>query len=254
MTPFPTIPDKHSSKAVFTAADMLAHRRRAGTAPAFDAPDLVLFCLQAGVLEYAVQRFNGRKCNGFYGDTYLLDITDRRIAIVGRFGVGAPVMAVLTEDFAALGATRFVALGMAGGLQPAMQTGDLVVCTRAIRDEGTSHHYLPPAKYVAASPPLTRRLCQSLDAGNVSYSTGTTWTTDAPYRETRREVEQFQSEGVKTVEMEAAALFAVAQYCGVEAAAAFAIGDTLDNSTWSLDVDMRRTQRGLERLCEAVTI
>lgn len=251
MTSFPTMPDKHNSEAVFTAADMLAHRRRAGSAPTFDPPDLVLFCFQAGVLEYAVRRFNGRKQNGFYGNTHLIDINGKSVAAVGRFGIGAPVVAVLTEDFAAFGATRFCALGMVGGLQPAMQAGDLVVCTQAIRDEGASHHYLPAAKHVAASEALTRRLCQSLDADNIAYSTGTTWTTDAPYRETRREITHFQTEGVKTVEMEAAALFAVAQYCGVDAAAAFAVGDTLDESTWSLDFDARRTQHGLERLCDA---
>lgn len=251
MTRFPSIPDKLGSESVCTASDLLAHRRRTGTAPAFDQPDLVLFCFQAGLLEYAVRRFNGRKQKGFYGETYTFDINNRKVAVIGRFGIGAPVVAVLTEDFAALGATQFLALGMAGGLQPAMQAGDLVVCTRAIRDEGTSHHYLPAAKHVAASSRLTRRLCRSLDSENIPYSTGATWTTDAPYRETRREIAQFQDEGVRTVEMEAAALFAVAQYCGVDAAAAFVIGDTLDDTTWSLAVDTRRTQRGLEQLCEA---
>ena len=108
-----------------------------------------------------------------------------------------------------------------------MAIGDIVVCDRAIRDEGTSHHYLPPDTYAHASPAATARLVDALQATGTPHSVGTSWTTDAPYRETIAEVQHYQAEGVLAVEMEAAALFAVAAYRGVEMGALLTISDTL---------------------------
>jgi purine-nucleoside phosphorylase len=64
------------------------------------------------------------------------------------------------------------------------------------------------------------------------YATGPTWTIDTPYRETVAEARHYQQAGVMTVEMEAAAVFAVAAYRGVAAAAAFAISDSLADLVW----------------------
>ena len=81
--------------------------------------------------------------------------------------------------------------------------------------------------------------------------TGTSWTTDAPYRELRRDVEAHQRDGVKTVEMEAAALFAVGQALKLSTGAAFAVADTLSGLRWRLGADLRAAHRGLEILFEA---
>ena len=108
-----------------------------------------------------------------------------------------------------------------------MAIGDIVVCDRAIRDEGTSHHYLPPDTYAHASSAATARLVDALQATGTPHSVGTSWTIDAPYRETIAEVRHYQAEGVLAVEMEAAALFAVAAYRGVEMGSLLTISDTL---------------------------
>ena len=91
-----------------------------------------------------------------------------------------------------------------------------MVCEKAIRDEGTSHHYLKPSKYAYASKDMTQKIKNSLDKFKQKYFVGTSWTIDAPYRETVAEATQYQKEGVATVEMEASALFAVSQYRNVE--------------------------------------
>ena len=56
------------------------------------------------------------------------------------------------EELVALGCRRFVSIGTAGSLQPDLAVGDLLVCDRAIRDEGTSYHYQPAARYSYPSP------------------------------------------------------------------------------------------------------
>lgn len=110
---------------------------------------------------------------------------------------------------------------------PECAFGEAVVCTGAIRDEGVSHHYAPTEKFAWPSETLTTRLAGALTATGPAPKTGLAWTIDAPYRETVAEARSYQAEGVVCVEMEAAALFTVGAYRGVDVAAAFAISDHL---------------------------
>jgi len=126
------------------------------------------------------------------------------------------------------------------------------MCDRAIRDEGTSHHYLPSGKYVEASPELAGDLAQAMAGRGIHHSIGSTWTTDAPYRETVGEVQQYQAEGVKTVEMESAALLAVGQAHGVQAASLCVVGDSLASLRWAAPANVRPVEKGLEEAYAAV--
>jgi len=123
-----------------------------------------------------------------------------------------------------------------------------VVCDRAIRDEGVSHHYLAPAKYSSANLELTQQLEQALGELGLPPRRGTSWTIDAVYRETVAEARRYQAEGVLTVEMEAAALFAVAEYLKVPLAAAFTISDSLADLEWAPHFSSDPTKEGLEKL------
>ena len=102
----------------------------------------------------------------------------------------------------------------------------------AVRDEGTSYHYLPPSREVSASPEGVAALEQTLQARNVDYLLGKTWTTDGIYRETRAKVERRRREGCLTVEMESAAFFAVAQFRGVLFAQLLYGGDDVSGQDW----------------------
>ncbi len=103
----------------------------------------------------------------------------------------------------------------------------MIVCEKAIRDEGTSHHYLPAGKYAHASQRMSKKIQAALKNLGQPYLLGTSWTIDTPYRETIAEIQQYQAEGVATVEMEAAALFAIAEYRKVEMGSMFSISDSL---------------------------
>lgn len=142
--------------------------------------------------------------------------------------IGAPTVGIVLEELAARGVEAVIGVGFAGGLAPNAHPGDLIVCTEAVRDEGTSYHYLPAATTVAPDRQLTARLRAALPGA----PSGSTWTTDAPYRETVEEIAHFRAGGVLTVDMEAAALFAVARACHIPAAAAFCVSDVLDGAQW----------------------
>jgi uridine phosphorylase len=248
---FPLDEEKYGRPAVMTAADLLAQRRRIGTAPQFEPPHAVILCYQPSLLRYGVSRQRGKKQTGLYGDFYLLGKSDGRIGIVGNFGVGAPVVAVLVEDLAAYGVKRFISIGIAGSVQETGRAGDLVIAEQALRDEGTSYHYLPADHAALANRSLQRQLERALRESGTGYMAGSTWTTDAPYRETLTEYKRHQKAGILTVEMEAAAFYVVAQTIGVEVCAAFCIGDTFAAGKWRLADDPKRVEWGLQHLFDA---
>ena len=87
----------------------------------------------------------------------------------------------------------------------------VILIDKALRDEGTSYHYLPPAPYSCLDPALREMVSARWDHGLVSLYVGASWTTDAPFRETEALIAQRRAEGILTVEMEAAALYAASQ-------------------------------------------
>lgn len=147
-------------------------------------------------------------------------------------GVGAPLAAAFLEEIIALGCTKFIACGGAGVLNSGLTVGHLVVPTSAIRDEGTSYHYLPPGREVGPSPEGVAAIEATLAAHDVPYVKGKTWTTDAIYRETPAKMARRRAEGCLTVEMEAAAFFAVAQFRGITFAQILYSGDDLSGEQW----------------------
>jgi uridine phosphorylase len=174
---------------------------------------------------------------------YELDMDGKRLAFVHP-GVGAPKAAAMLEEINALGCRKFIACGGAGVLDREIAVGHIVVPSAAVRDEGTSYHYLPPSREVAASPEGIAAIERTLKQHDVPYIVGKTWTTDAPYQETSAKVQLRKSEGCLTVEMEAAAFFAVAQFRQVIFAQMLYGGDDVSGGEW----DSRRwTERASVR-------
>ncbi|MBA3824799.1 MAG: nucleoside phosphorylase [Ktedonobacterales bacterium] len=130
-------------------------------------------------------------------------------------GVGAPIAAGFLEEMIAIGCTRVVACGGAGVLDGTVALGHVIIPTAAVRDEGTSYHYLPPAREIAADAEAVATLQRVAEAHNVPHQLAKTWTTDAIYRETSARIARRRAEGCLTVEMECAAFFAVAQFRGI---------------------------------------
>ncbi|MGZ4150449.1 MAG: nucleoside phosphorylase [Actinomycetota bacterium] len=154
-----------------------------------------------------------------------------RLAVVHP-GVGAPLAAAFLEELVARGCRSFVACGGAGVLVPDVALGHVIVPTAAIRDEGTSYHYLPASRTAEPSEAAVGTIVATLERHHVPYVTGSTWTTDAIYRETRAKLARRVAEGCLTVEMEAAAFFAVAAFRGVAFGQLLYAGDDLSGDAW----------------------
>jgi uridine phosphorylase len=146
---------------------------------------------------------------------YRMDLDGKALAVMHP-GVGAPLAAGFLDELIASGGKSFIACGGCGVLDKEIAAGHLVVLNSAVRDEGTSYHYLPASREVYAGSRASAALEETLDARGMAYIRGKAWTTDGPYRETAARRSQRRAEGCQVVEMEAAAFFAVAQFRGVE--------------------------------------
>lgn len=146
--------------------------------------------------------------------------------------VGGPAAAGLLEEVIAYGSRAFVACGGAGALRPEIALGHLIVVTSALRDEGVSHHYLPPARVVDALPGAVGRPLVGAEGARIPHVSGRTWTTDGFFRETPAKIAARRDEECLTVEMEAASLAAVASFRGMPLAQLLYGGDDLSGEVW----------------------
>jgi uridine phosphorylase len=242
----PQFGEKHQLSSLITPSKVLEHRRKYGRFPSSSAPKTVIFCYQNRFLKQALEKMAHRQCDGCFSKLFYL--TDYPDVAIGDFGMGGPAVAATMEELIAWGVQQFISMGTAGSLQSKVGVGDLVICEKAIRDEGTSHHYLPPTKYIHAPRRMTNTLQHLLKKANLPHHVGSTWTTDSFYRQTAEEVQLFQKEGVLTVEMETATLFAVAHFHQVDLGAMFVINDTHANSSWQPHLEDGRPRQGLALL------
>ena len=217
--PIPNFPNKHKSRPLVTPQQHVAYFQQQGVIPDFPIPESVIFCYEGNLLDRITRTESVEQVHGVGGGFYLLTETDNRVAVSGNNGIGAPGISMLLEICIELGVKRFINVGIAGGLQKTSHIGDVVICTSAIRDEGVSYHYLKdPSAPALPSENLTAAFRQTLEHESIRYTQGPTWTTDAFFRETVGEIQHYQQEGVVTVEMEAAALFAISTLRGVDMA------------------------------------
>jgi len=162
---------------------------------------------------------------------YSIEHEGRHVAVFHPTA-GAPMAAALVEEVIAHGAKAIIGCGGSGALDSELGLGQAVIPISAIRDEGTSYHYLPPGREVEASPAAVTAISETLRQRNITYVETKTWTTDAVYRETRAKVMARRAEGCRVVEMEAAALFAVGQFRGVAIGELLYAGDSVASGTW----------------------
>lgn len=167
-------------------------------------------------------------------DGVVVGAVDGGPVALARIGIGAPMAAIVLEHSIARGVNNVLVVGAAGSLQPHLPIGSTVLVEGAEREDGTSHHYLPVGEVVAADPELTRGLEECATARGATPLRGRSWTIDAPYRETVGAIRRHREAGVAVVEMEAAAIFAVARVRGVRAGLIVAVSDELFDHEWNV--------------------
>jgi uridine phosphorylase len=201
-----------------------------------DLPEHCVICFFREVIDKVIAENNAKvMVENHWEDgphhIYEISYRNQRLAFFHP-GVGAPLAAGLLEEAIAFGCRKFVACGGCGVLEKDIAVGHLIVVSGAVRDEGVSYHYLPPDREVTANASAVSALVNVLNNRGIPYRVGKTWTTDAPYRETLNKIAMRKEEGCLTVEMESAALIAVAQFRNVIFGQALYGGDDLSGIEW----------------------
>jgi purine-nucleoside phosphorylase len=143
---------------------------------------------------------------------------------------------------------RFISLGTAASIRREIAIGEAVVCNQAFSDEGASRHYVAGKDVFPATQPLADRIRAHLNQRGLACKMGAAWTTDAPYRETARTRDAFRRKGAEVVEMEASALYMIAEHRGVEALSVFVVGDSIAGEKWEPHFNEKRIKLKLKRV------
>lgn len=149
--------------------------------------------------------------------------------------MGAPACVAGLEEVIALGAKKIIQFGSCGILNQTAAEGKIIIPSSAVRDEGTSYHYIPNAEEIFAEQESINILEQCLKKHNIPYVLGKTWTTDAIYRETNGILAERKSQGCIAVEMECSASLAVAKFRNIPIIQFLFGADNLDASGWEMN-------------------
>ena len=214
----PTILDIKNtlSPSVFQPAALLREARRQKSITSADVPGICVLDPDGDIVRCLRQTgrskpFDSWPCYHTQLDTFTL--AEHTIGIVGC-AVGAPFAVLVAEELFASGCQLLISITSAGQITPAGRPPYFVIIDRALRDEGTSYHYAPPSEYGEADSLLVTRAAEALKQTKQRIAVGSSWTTDAPFRETVEAIEAARLKGVLAVEMEAAALYVFAKTTG----------------------------------------
>lgn len=250
--PFPSVPDKHAWPSAHQPAAFLDALRGAGWEPG-TVPESVVFTYARFELYLAAhpELYTPNHMLGTGpGRFFLVNGTDGRVG-VNCLGIGAPAAVAQLEVQAELGVNRCISIGTAGGFQADQEPGEVVLLTSAVRDEGTSYHYLPAGVDAVPDSDLTVRYSVALETAGLVHTTGATVTTDAPYRTTPEEIRHHRGTGARSVEMEAAALFALGRARNLPVCSAVVLDAVPDQAGTVFRLDRRRAGDVLRRLFSA---
>lgn len=212
----PLFEHDHESRPVFLPGNMLESARIQKNLPPLKVPGGCLLDFDGELLDHLMA--TGRAvlepawpC--FHTRLYRWQVDGAEFGIIGGT-VGAPFAVLVAEQLFALGCGALATISSAGLIAENLQPPLFLLIDQALRDEGTSYHYLPPERFAQASLPLVDAVAQRLSDACLPYSRGSSWTTDAPFRETAKLIAARREEGIIAVEMEAAALLAMGTSLG----------------------------------------
>ena len=207
--------------------------------------DLILLC---DLLEIEGSRFNRL----FNSRLYRQQIPDNNVCVTGPV-VGAPYAAMILENLIAWGARKIFFLGWCGAVAEKVKIGDIILPTSAVIGEGTSPHYGATTNcFSKASSSMASMVQKVMIDSHIDFHTGSIWTTDAVYRETRQQVATHQQNGILAVEMEISALYSVARFRRVDTIGLLVVSDELSSMRWRPGFKDARFVQGRQTACEVI--
>lgn len=206
----------YDAPTVFTPENLLREARRQNAIPQDVTPRICLLDPDGDIVRHLVKNGQARRnphwaC--YHTEMHNFAREGIEYGIVGN-AVGASFAVLVAEEMFASGCELLISVTSAGQIVSAGPPPYFVLIEKALRDEGTSYHYRPPAFYSEINPALLECLTNAFRASPILVKRGAAWTTDAPFRETEAAIAHARSERILCVEMEAAALYAFAEARG----------------------------------------
>ena len=198
--------------SIFTPEALLREARRQKDMTDGDVPEICILDPDGDIVAHlmatgSADRHASWAC--YHTDLYAFERDGVRYGVVGS-AVGASFAVLVAEQLFASGCRLIISMTSAGQILPVHAPPYFIVIDRALRDEGTSYHYVPPGDFSGCDPTLIEIARDALATTSLPFEVGATWTTDAPFRETATAVDKAREAGLLAVEMEAAALYAFA--------------------------------------------
>ena len=203
----------YDQPSVFTAVNLLREARRQKGVPNGYVPEVCVLDPDGDIVRHLKATGQARRdphwaC--YHTDLYDFKHEGQTFGVIGC-AIGASFAVLVAEELFASGCRLLISVTSSGQIVPQGEPPYFVLIERALRDEGTSYHYLPPDEYARLQPALHKRLGDAFDALGIPVHAGDVWTTDAPFRETQAAIDAARRLGILAVEMEAAALYAFAE-------------------------------------------
>jgi uridine phosphorylase len=212
----PILAHKHYDEpSAFAPESLLREARRQKGADAVAVPKVCLLDPDGDIVRQPRSDGRSRKHEAwvcYHTEMWVFDLDGREVGVVGC-AVGASFAVLVAEEMFGSGCEFLISVTSSGQITPQGAPPYFILIDRALRDEGTSYHYLPPSDWSTAPEHLLSRLDGVFDEGP-RVLRGATWTTDAPFRETETAIAEARSRGILAVEMEAAGLYAFAKARG----------------------------------------
>ena len=202
----------HHAPSTFTPENLLREARRQKRLGESPVPQVCVLDPDGDIVRQLTREGRARRDPAwacYHTDLYRVPDGPLELGIIGC-AVGAPFAVLVAEELFASGCGLLISMTSAGQLAPIRPPPYFVLIDKALRDEGTSYHYLPPSEFSHADPSMIERVASSFTGSSLTVERGATWTTDAPFRETEEAISAMRDRGLLAVEMEAAALYAFA--------------------------------------------
>lgn len=203
----------YTAPSVFTARNLLREARRQKALNEAPVPAICILDPDGDIVRYLLasgQATADPAWACYHTTLYTFTLEGQQFGIIGC-AVGASFAVLLAEELFACGCALLLSITSSGQITLLGEPPYFILIDRALRDEGTSYHYLPPSDFSAIAPRLRQLFKNGLQASGLTVYTGASWTTDAPFRETESAIQHAQTLGILAVEMEAAALYAFAE-------------------------------------------
>ena len=246
MDKLPLLDHPLDQASVFTPTNLIESVRQARQIPPGSIPELCFLEFDGDLTDWLVAEGRARPFPSwpcFHTAMFAVEIEGVQCGIIPRT-IGGPYAVLIAEQLAATGARLIIGLTSAGRVSRELPLPSLVVVTSAIRDEGTSLHYLPADKEVSCpAPAIASLILQELAATGRPVRQGKVWTTDAPYRETQIQLNRWAADGILAVEMQAASLFAFGMAKGIAVASVAMVSNAVDHDGEQFDTGSQ--QEGL---------